>query len=111
MNDLAPIGGLSLIIILLLMRFSLSREIKNLNVSFREARHHSQLCHFYHALAMRQVLTVPEMKGEKQNWWLVKASQFVFILPVSVFSLGVFYDYWSTFRYGLFTAQVAFFDT
>jgi hypothetical protein len=106
-NDLAPIGGLSLIIILLMMRFSLSREIKNLNVSFREAVQHNQLCHFYHALAMRQVFTVPQMKGEKQNWWLSKASRLVFILPVFVFGLGVGYDWWSILNYGLFTFDVA----
>lgn len=106
-NDLAPIGGLSLIIILLMLRFSLSREIKNLNVAFREAYYHNQLCHFYHMLAMRVVLTVPEMKGEKQNWWLFKASQIIYFFPLFVFFCGILYDYWSTFKLGLFTAEVA----
>jgi hypothetical protein len=105
-NDLGAIGGLSFIIILLLLRFSLSREIKNLNVSFREAESHDQLCYFYHALAMRQVFTVPEMKGERQNWFLARASKLVCILPLFVFFLGISYDYWSIYSWGLYESRV-----
>ncbi len=101
-NDLGPIGGLTLIIMLLLLRFSLSREIKNLNVSFREAVRHNQLCGFYHSLAMRLVLTVPKMRGETQNQWLVNAAIYICVLPFVVFTLGAAYDYVSVFEYELY---------
>ncbi|HEX8458708.1 MAG TPA: hypothetical protein VF656_15545 [Pyrinomonadaceae bacterium] len=96
-NDLGLIGGFGLVTVLVLMRYSLSREIKNLNVSFRESEHHKQLCAFYHALAMRQLFTVPHMKGEKQNRKLAKLPEIVCIMPALLFTLGVLYDYYSVF--------------
>ena len=105
-NDLGVIGGIGLIIILLAMRYSLSREIKNLNVSLREAIHHDQLSAFYHALAMRQVFTVPHMKGEKRNMWLAASSRVICIFPAGVFFLGVAYDYYSTLRLGVYSVKV-----
>ena len=96
-NDLGTIGGLAILTILVLLRYSLSREIKNLNVSFEEAYHHDQLSAFYHALAMRQLFTVPHMKGETQNWKLARLPELVGILPAIIFSLGVLYDLISTF--------------
>jgi len=108
-NDLGVIGGLGLVIILLVMRYSLSREIKNLNVTLREAVHHDKLPEFYHALAMRQVFTVPHMKGEKRNRWLGAAPRVICLLPACVFFLGVFYDYYSILRYGLYSFTVVTF--
>jgi hypothetical protein len=103
-NDLGMIGGIGLITILLLMRYSLSREIKNLKISFREAAQHDQLAHFYHALAMRQVFTVPRMKNENVNRTLAMAPKFICILPAIVFSLVVVYDYFTVFSsWPLFT--------
>lgn len=91
-NDLGLIGGASLTIILLLFRFSLSREIKNLNVSFKESFFHNQLSVFYHTLAMRQVLTVPNMDGETRNEALSICSKIVCLLPLFVMAFGVVYD-------------------
>jgi hypothetical protein len=107
-NDLGVVGGVGLIITLLLMRYSLSREIKNLNVSLREAVHHDKLPAFYHALAMRQVFTVPHMKGEKRNRWLASAPRVICILPACVFFLGVFYDYFSVWLYVYLLKAVTF---
>jgi hypothetical protein len=109
-NDLGLVGGLALIIILLLMRYSLSREIKNLNLSFREATEHDQLCEFYHSLAMRQVLTVPERKGEDQNRWLANFPKYLCILPAAIFTLGVGYDYISVFTLKLFSLKEVLFQ-
>ena len=92
-NDLGIVGGIGLIIVLLMMRYSVSREIKNLNVSFREALCHDQLSQFYHELAMRQVFTVPHMRGEKRNRFLALGPKFIYILPATIFTLGVLYDY------------------
>ena len=62
-NDLAFFAGLTFSVILLWFRFSLLRELINLEATFKEAkklgaeyRHHC-----YNLLAMRQVLTVPPM--------------------------------------------------
>jgi hypothetical protein len=97
-NDLGIIGGLSLIIIMLTMRFSLSREIKNLNVSFRESLYHDRLSQFYHTLAMRQVFTVPEMMGESVNLFLSIAPKLVCLLPAFVITLAAGYDFHSIFN-------------
>lgn len=94
-NDLGFVGGFGLVIVLVLMRYSLSREIKNLNVSFREAEQHKKLCAFYHALAMRQLFTVPHMKGETRNRKLAKLPELVSIMPAFLFTLGVVYDWYS----------------
>jgi hypothetical protein len=102
-NDLGTIGGLALITMLVLLRYSLSRETKNLNVSFEEAVLHGRLCAFYHALAMRQLFTVPHMKGETRNWKLVRLPEFVGVLPAIIFSLGVAYDFYSTFGWGIYS--------
>lgn len=105
-NDLGLIGGIGLIAILAMLVFSLSREIKNLNFSFEEAVNHGQLPAFYHMLAMRQVFTVPHMRDKERNRLLAIAPKFVCILPAIVFSIGVIYDYYSIFFFGLFDLSV-----
>jgi hypothetical protein len=102
-NDLGFIGGISIFIILYLLRFSLSREIKNLNLSFKEAFYHEKICPFYHSLAMRQVLIVPPMEGEIRNKKLAMTAKFIYFLPVIIICLGVSYDYYSVFHYHLFS--------
>jgi len=101
-NDLGLIGGIGFIVILLLLRHSLSREIKSLNRSFKEALSHGQLRHFYHVLAIRQVFTVPDMEGETQNRWLALSQKSVSILPALVFSIVVYYDFSSVTIYELY---------
>lgn len=101
-NDLGVVGGFSLVIILLLFRFSLSREIKNLNISFKESFMHGKLCEFYHSLAMRQVLTVPNMEGETRNEALAIGSKVICLLPLAVMGFGIFYDWYSVYKLGIF---------
>ncbi len=98
-NDLGTIGGIGLITILLLLRYSLSREIKNLKISFREAKRHKELRYFYYALAMRQVLTVPPMKGEKVNRLLVLGPKVICVSPAFLFLLVVSNDYFTIFSF------------
>lgn len=104
-NDLGTIGGLALITVLVLLRYSLSREIKNLNVSFEESVLHGRLCAFYHALAMRQLFTVPHMKGETRNQALARLPEVVAILPAIIFTLGVTYDWYSTLRLKVYSLK------
>lgn len=91
-NDLGLIGGITLIVLLLLQRTSLSREIKNLNYSFKKAYEAQSLDPFYDALAMRQLFTVPHMKGEKRNRFLSKTPYVVCVFPVAIYLLLVAYD-------------------
>lgn len=107
-NDLGTFGGLSVFIILFLLRYSLSREIKNLNMSFKEAFCHNKLPAFYHSLAMRQVLTVPQMKGEVKNDGLVVGAKLLCLFPFVVMFLGVVYDYISVLKLSVFEFQIAY---
>jgi hypothetical protein len=108
-NDLGIIGGIGFIIILLLLRHSLSREIKSLKMSFREAVNHGHLYHFYQALGMKQVFTVPDMRGEKRNRFLAVSPKIVCLLPILIYLFGVGYDIISVFYYGLYALRpVAF---
>jgi DNA-binding transcriptional MerR regulator len=91
-NDLGFLGGITLIVLLLMLRTSLSREIKNLGYSFKRASAARRLDEFYEALAMRQLFTVPQMKGEKRNRFLSKAPYAVCLLPILVYFLLVAYD-------------------
>jgi hypothetical protein len=101
-NDVGLIGGISLICVLVMLRFSLSREIKNLNFVFNEAVVHGQLPDFYYELSMHQVLTIPEMRGEKRNRKLELAPQIVCLFPAIVYMLGILYDYVTIFWMKLF---------
>lgn len=99
-NSLGAVGGISLIVILSLLRFSLSREIKNLNLSFRQAFYQGKLCEFYHWLAMRLVIVVPDMEGETKNQALSAGAKHICLLPLLVIIWGVGYDYYSIYIYG-----------
>jgi hypothetical protein len=101
-NDVGFIGGIALICILILLRFSLSREIKNLNFTFDEAITHKRLYDFYYELAMHQVFTIPHMRKEKRNRLLAIAPRIVCLLPAFVYSAGTAYDYYTIFKMGLF---------
>jgi hypothetical protein len=96
-NDLGLIGGITLIVLLLLTRTSLSREIKNLNYSFKKAYEANKLDEFYDALAMRQLFTVPHMKGEERNRFLSKAPYVVCLFPAMVYVCLVAYDVLTVF--------------
>jgi hypothetical protein len=106
-NDLGTIGGLGLLIILIMFRYSLSREIKNLRYAFKKSRQHGYLDDFYHALAMKQVFTVPKMKRLKRNKKLALSYIFVPLLPALIFTAGVFYDWWSVIKTGVYNYRDA----
>ncbi|MBV9925849.1 MAG: hypothetical protein JOZ96_12595 [Acidobacteria bacterium] len=105
-NDLGLIGGLTLIVLLLMMRTSLSREIKNLNYSFKKATEANRLDEFYHALGMRQLFTIPHMRGEKRNRILSKAPYAVCLLPVLVYLSLAAYDGFTVYLYTRFNKDL-----
>lgn len=103
-NELGIIGGVSLIIILLLLRYSLSREIKNFNFSFRQAFYRHGLRSFYHSLAMRLVITIPQMEKESPNQSLSAGAKYICFLPLIVIGFGFGYDYYSIYELGVYEA-------
>lgn len=62
-NDLGVLGGLAFVVLLVMLRFNISREVDNLKVSFKAAVENDNLDEFYTLLAMRQVFTVPPSSG------------------------------------------------
>lgn len=70
-NDLGVLGGVAFAVILVMLRLSISREVDNLKMSFREAERLGQLREFYTLLAMRQVFTIPETETINRSTFLV----------------------------------------
>ncbi len=83
-NDLGLLGGLTFIIILLMLRFCLAREWKNLKYVFEVARQRDALELYYDWLAMKQVFTVPRMRENSHvGMWEASVRALLF-LPVIV---------------------------
>ncbi len=84
MNDMGVFAGITFAIVLLWVRFSLSRQLSNFRLAFKaaEKQRKSKLC--YELLAMQQVLSVPPIEGEKQKriWRFI--SKALFIIPVLI---------------------------
>jgi hypothetical protein len=104
-NDLGLFSGIGLVSILLLLRFSVSREIKNLKYGFKTSKANGFLKDFYYSLAARQIFTVPYMKDESRNLWLVQSPKIIIILPLFSYGYVVFYDWYSVFILGVYEAQ------
>jgi hypothetical protein len=81
-NDLGIFGGFSLMTILLLLRYALSREVENVRLGFDEAEKLGQRLDFYKLLAMRQVFTVPPAPGVRIGRLTTLAPKAVCVLPL-----------------------------
>jgi hypothetical protein len=92
-NDLGLIGGVSFIILLLLFRFSLGRELDNLVLSFEEAKRDRELPVFYNLLAMRQVLTVPPTSRREAVSMIMVIPKLLSFLPLIVLSIVIAHDF------------------
>jgi hypothetical protein len=66
-NDLGAIGGLSLIIILIMLRLNLRNFIVSLRIGFKAAREADMHPDFYDILAGRQVFAFPALGDPKQR--------------------------------------------
>lgn len=66
-NDIALLGGLSLWIILILLRLSLRTQILSLRIAFKKARESGQEDDFYEILAVRQTFIFPPLRDENQK--------------------------------------------
>jgi hypothetical protein len=95
-NDLGIFAGITFVIILLLFRFSLLRELRNLRLVFVKTRTLEHLRLSYDILAMQQVLTTPleidqsltKRKLKNFSWWRETFWNFVtkglYLLPFLV---------------------------
>jgi hypothetical protein len=92
-NDLGLIGGVSFIVLLLLFRFSLGRELDNLILSFEEAKQVKELPVFYNLLAMRQVLTVPPTSRREAVAMIMIIPKLLSFLPLMVLSIVIAHDF------------------
>jgi hypothetical protein len=92
-NDLGLLGGLGFLVILGCLRFCLSREVENLNLSFEHALKLGRLNEFYHLLAMKQVFTVPITEHIRRTKFLLIAPKLVCFLPIIVYGLVTFNDF------------------
>jgi hypothetical protein len=91
-NDVAPLGGLAFLVLLVMMRFCLSREADNLRLAFFEATSMKQGREFYRLLAMQQVLTVPPGTTIERTRLLVWTPKVFVALPVLVHSLVAIHE-------------------
>jgi hypothetical protein len=92
-NYLGLLGGLGFVIILVLFRFTITRELDNLKLSFEEAQARTQLWQFYHLLAMRQVLTTPPMKQKKRSKFMQFIPKMICFLPLIVHAIVTANDF------------------
>jgi hypothetical protein len=85
-NDLGSLGGFAFVIILLWFRFSIARELSNLKLTFDVARAQSPdiLLRCYELLAMRQVLTVPIVRGQPVRQFWGGLPLVLYVLPFGV---------------------------
>ena len=95
-NDLGIYAGITFVIALLLFRFSLLRELRNLRLVFMQTKtpEHLRLC--YDMLAMQQVLTtppelsrgLPSRKVRQFGWWREAfwntVSKGLYLIPLAV---------------------------
>jgi len=92
-NDLGFFSGITFAIVLVWLRFSLARELRNLKLAFNEAESKRgkllRLC--YDLLAMHQVLSVPPMPREKRRffrwgrWFWVSTALSLYLVPALVY--------------------------
>ena len=98
-NDLGMFGGFAFAVILIWLRYSLARELSNLNLIFNTIRgKNRRRC--YELLAMQQVFTVPRLKysSVRHRWrWVPRALYFI---PLPLFLVYFYYDFTSIFSVG-----------
>jgi hypothetical protein len=89
-NDIGLIGGAAFVVLLLMYRYSLAREVENLRIAREQAGYFKQYKEFYLVLAMQQVFTIPPSETRartKLNLWiprLISALPFAVLLAVTV---------------------------
>jgi hypothetical protein len=103
-NDLSLLSGIAFITVLLMLRYSLRNEIVSLRLAFKAAieagkNNPKQLDTFYDLLAMRMVLTLPNLEDEnvvdkasRDEFLKIVPNLICFLAPL-VYGLIIFQDY------------------
>ncbi|MBC8031269.1 MAG: hypothetical protein H7Z16_14240 [Pyrinomonadaceae bacterium] len=113
-NDLGLLGGVTFIVLLMWVNYSLWHHSNNLKLAFEYARQLETdkdnprvLYHTYQNLAMHQVLTIPPRPASvkatnpgARKLWMRKLSKFLYALPLIVQAAVVGHD-WYTSPVGL----------
>lgn len=103
-NDLGLLSGIGFVTILLMLRFSLRNEIVSLRLAFKAAmevgkNNPKQLDTFYDLMAMRMVLTLPNMEDDSIGWKVSRSetlqsiSKWICFFPLFAYSLIAYQDY------------------
>jgi hypothetical protein len=103
-NDLGVLGGISFVVILVMLRFCISREFDNLTISFTEAERLGQVGEFYTLLAMRQVFTIPASRSIRRGPFLVWVPKLFCFAPLIVHMSVMVHD-WVTAGIGAFLSS------
>ncbi len=103
-NDLGLMGGMAFLVLLILLRFCLSREVDNLKWSFSEAHKLGQCYEFYTLLAMRQVLTVPPTHNISRGRFLLWAPKITYAAPLVLYGFVTLHDF-QTAIYGKYLSS------
>jgi hypothetical protein len=95
-NDLGLLGGFAFTVILLWLKFGLSKEYTNLKLVFHEARKSGQLEFCYYYLAMQQMLTIPKgvrgMRDQPNRSFWNTVPNLLVLLPLTVQSVVILHD-------------------
>jgi hypothetical protein len=91
-NDLGLLGGISFVVILVMLRLCISREVGNLHISFKKAEGLGRLSEFYNLLAMQQVFTVPPGTITRDSL-LLWVPKLFFSAPLTVHLAVVAHDF------------------
>lgn len=92
-NDLGILGGVALVVILLMYRFCLTRELDNLRIVKRKAKSiQNQSAPFYDVLAMRQVFTIPMSADLTPDKFLTLTPKLIWFFPLIIQTTVTLHD-------------------
>jgi hypothetical protein len=102
-NDIGMFAGFTFAVLLLWLRYSLARELSNLNLLFNRSTPNPPISkenfkRRYELLAMQQVLTVPRMGEAKPQYrWLPRVLYFI---PLPIYVAQIYFDFTTIFGVG-----------
>jgi hypothetical protein len=95
-NDLGILGGIAFVIILIMYRFCLTREVENIRIAHEEAQRFGQLREFYTVLSMRQVFTIPPSKTIKRDRLLLWTPKTICTAPLIIHCVVTGHDLYTS---------------
>jgi hypothetical protein len=107
-NDLGIISGIAFVLLMLLMRLCLMRELRNHHFVFEEVKNDpNMLDQVYHILSMKQVLTVPPSRLVWTEYLWAIPTKLLLVLPLGLqflilkndlktLDFGLIFNEWNT---------------